>query len=121
VAKSTRANTSRKRAREARDHDEYARGEDNEVEEIEEAEDEDENVEEEAAGAVKPSSKKSFSCPFSGAREGARTFCKWRPHVDKRSVRFLWTAFANWSVVGKASSRDSLLRLNWRNKIRNWI
>lgn len=79
----------------ARDHDEYAPGEDNEVEEIEEAEDEDEDVEEEAAGSVKPNSRKSYSCPFSVAREGALALCKWPPHVDKRSVRFLWRAFAN--------------------------
>jgi hypothetical protein len=104
VPKSTHANTSRKRTREATDRDEYAPGEDNEREEIEEAADDGEDVEEEAAGSVKPNSKKSYSCPFSVAREGARTLCKWRPHVDKRSVRFLWRAFTNWFVVGKASS-----------------
>ena len=30
--------------------------------------------------------RKEYFCPFSAARDGATTLCKWPPHLDKRSV-----------------------------------
>jgi hypothetical protein len=106
VRKTTRGDASRKRVRDARESaEEYVEAEEREDET------EGEDGEEEGEGSVKSKSRKSYSCPFSVARDGARTLCKWQPHADKRSVRFRWGAFANCFVVGETSSRDSFPRL----------
>jgi hypothetical protein len=79
--KSTHEGTNRKRALEAKDSTkEYVQGEE------EENEVENEGPEEEDEESVKSDPKKSYSCPFSIARDGARTLCKWPPNADKRSV-----------------------------------
>ena len=103
-------NQSRKRQRENRESsDEFDQIEENKENE-EREKDEDEDVDEDAEESVKSSSKKSYSCPFSVPRSGVQTLCKWPAHIDKRSVRLHWRAFANCFVVRTSPSRYSFDR-----------
>jgi hypothetical protein len=54
------------------------------------SDDEDPSVGDEENSTGSGKTKKRYGCPFATPRDGARTLCKWTPHLDKRSVHLCY-------------------------------